>query len=51
MGALGCRAAVLLDGGVSAQLLVRACDGARREWKGMRIVPTGILLVPRELDR
>ncbi len=48
MGALGCRSAVLLDGGIFAQLAVRDSDGARREWKGMRMVPLGILVTRRE---
>ncbi len=48
MGALGSRAAVLLDGGISAQLVVRDRAGTTREWKGMRMVPLGILLVPRD---
>lgn len=43
MGALGCRAAVALDGGISAQLLVRAPDGRTRSWRGLRAVPLGLV--------
>lgn len=48
MGALGARDAVMLDGGISAQLLLR--DPARRaplEWRGMRKVPLGLIARPR----
>jgi exopolysaccharide biosynthesis protein len=52
MGALGARRAVLLDGGISGQLLVResARDGhpARvRAWEGLRAVPLGLVVMPR----
>jgi hypothetical protein len=47
MGALGCRRAVLLDGGLSAQLLVRDTDGAARAWPGTRRVPLGLVALPR----
>lgn len=43
MGALGCRSAILLDGGISGQLLVRDASGARREWSGTRSVPLGLV--------
>jgi hypothetical protein len=43
MGALGCRSAVLLDGGISGQLLVRDSAGIRREWVGTRTVPLGLV--------
>lgn len=46
MGALGCRAAVALDGGISAQLLVRAPDGRTRTWRGIRAVPLGLVANP-----
>lgn len=46
MGALGCARAVLLDGGISGQLLVR--DGARRRsWSGLRGVAAGLVVTPR----
>jgi hypothetical protein len=42
MGALGCREAVLLDGGISGQLLLR--DRADvRTWPGIRRVPLGLV--------
>jgi len=47
MGALGARRAVLLDGGISSQLLIR--EGARtRAWPGWRRVPLGLVVVPRK---
>jgi len=46
MGALGCVDAVLLDGGISAQMLVRDADGATHWWRGIRTVP--LALVARE---
>jgi exopolysaccharide biosynthesis protein len=42
MGALGCRQAVLLDGGISGQLLVRGGDSPR-VWSGSRSVPLGLI--------
>lgn len=47
MGALGCRRAVALDGGVSAQLLVRDESGERHLWRGVRRVPLGLVATPR----
>ncbi len=47
MGALGCRDAVLLDGGISAQLLVRDSLGVAHEWRGVRKVPLALLALPR----
>jgi peroxiredoxin len=46
MGALGCRRAVSLDGGLSAQLLVRPEQGPARGWDGWREVPLGIEVWP-----
>lgn len=43
MGALGCRQALLLDGGISGQLLVRDAEGAPRIWPGTRSVPLGLI--------
>jgi hypothetical protein len=50
MGALGCARAVLLDGGLSAQLLVREASGAARSWPGLRRVPIGLVAVPRAAE-
>jgi hypothetical protein len=47
MGALGCARAVLLDGGLSAQLLVRDARGTSRSWPGLRRVPIGLVATPR----
>jgi uncharacterized protein YigE (DUF2233 family) len=46
MGALGCRSAVALDGGLSAQLLVRSTEGRVRTWRGLRAVPLGLIAEP-----
>jgi hypothetical protein len=46
-GALGCRRAVMLDGGLSAQLLVRDADGTEHRWEGLRRVPLGLVGVAR----
>lgn len=48
MGALGCRTAMLLDGGLSAQMLVRDRAGTERNWKGLRQVPLGLLVFQAE---
>ncbi len=47
MGALGARRAVLLDGGLSAQLLVRDGAGTAQAWPGTRKVPLGLVALPR----
>jgi exopolysaccharide biosynthesis protein len=47
MGALGCRWAVALDGGVSAQLSLQGADGERRSWHGLRRVPLALVAAPR----
>ena len=47
MGALGCRDAVLLDGGVSGQLAVRDSAGAMHRWPGLRRVPLGLVVLAR----
>jgi hypothetical protein len=44
---LGATRAILLDGGLSAQLLVRSGDTAQR-WPGLRAVPLGLVLVRRK---
>ena len=47
MGAIGADRAVLLDGGASSQLLLR--DGGRtRTWPGIRRVPVGLVVEPRD---
>jgi hypothetical protein len=47
MGALGCRRALLLDGGISSQLLLRTPDGKTHTWSGMRRVAVGLTVTPR----
>ena len=46
MGGLGARNAVLLDGGISSQLLIREAGGVHR-WRGLRAVPLGLVVLPR----
>jgi exopolysaccharide biosynthesis protein len=48
MGAAGCSRAVLLDGGLSAQLAVRSSDGTVRRWPGLRRVPLGLVVTLRQ---
>lgn len=43
LGALGVRPAVMLDGGLSAQMLVRDSLGTTRRWPGGRRVPLGLI--------
>ncbi|MFL5579857.1 MAG: phosphodiester glycosidase family protein [Gemmatimonadaceae bacterium] len=47
MGALGCLDAVMLDGGISGQLLLREASGERRVWRGWRRVPLGLVVYAR----
>jgi hypothetical protein len=45
MGALGCRHAVMLDGGLSGQLLLRTTPGGTMHlWRGWRTVPLGMVV-------
>jgi hypothetical protein len=48
MGAVGATDAVLLDGGISAQLLVRDAAGVAHTWPGVRKVPLALVAYPRE---
>jgi exopolysaccharide biosynthesis protein len=43
MGALGARDAVMLDGGISAQMLVRTATGQTHRWPGLRAVPLALV--------
>ncbi len=43
MGGLGARQALLLDGGLSGQLMVRDAEGAAHSWPGSRGVPLGLV--------
>ncbi len=47
MGALGCARAVMLDGGISAQMQLRDASGALQRWPGWRRVPMGLVVTPR----
>ena len=45
--ALGARDAVMLDGGISGQLLLRDANGASHGWRGSRNVPLALVGAPR----
>ena len=47
MGALGATDAVMLDGGISAQMLIRDARGKTRSWEGLRTVPLALVATPR----
>jgi exopolysaccharide biosynthesis protein len=48
MGALGARDAVMLDGGISAQMVMRdPATGKRLRWPGWRKVPLALVVRPR----
>ena len=49
MEALGCERAVLLDGGISAQLAVREKSGLLRRWSNWRAVPLALVATPRQV--
>lgn len=46
MGALGARRAVLLDGGISSQMLLRTGEETHA-WRGIRYVPLGLVATSR----
>jgi len=48
MRGLGAQTAVALDGGISAQLLLRDSVGETQQWPGLRPVPLGLSAVPVE---
>lgn len=43
IAALGARHAVMLDGGISAQLLLRDATGGEARWRGLRKVPLALV--------
>ena len=47
MGALGARDAVMLDGGLSAQLMVRDAGREPLMWRGLRKVPVALVFRER----
>ena len=47
MGVLGARDAVMLDGGISGQLLLRDANGAAHVWHGSRNVPLALVGTPK----
>ena len=46
MGSLGARQAMLLDGGISAQLAIADSAGTTKEWRGLRKVPLALVATP-----
>jgi exopolysaccharide biosynthesis protein len=46
MRSLGCRRAMLLDGGISGQLALRLQDNTVRKWPNWRAVPLGLVVTP-----
>jgi exopolysaccharide biosynthesis protein len=51
MRSLGCRRAMLLDGGISSQLAVRNERGKLLRWTNWRAVPLGLVVTPRAVVR
>lgn len=47
MASLGATDAVMLDGGISAQMRLRDAHGRTRRWGGLRSVPLGLVALPR----
>jgi hypothetical protein len=47
MKSLGCRRAMLLDGGLSSQMAFRGDDGKVLRWPNWRSVPLGLIVTPR----
>ena len=47
MRSLGCRRAMLLDGGMSSQLAARNADGSLMRFANWRPVPLGLVVTPR----
>jgi hypothetical protein len=48
MGSLGASDAVSLDGGISAQLMLRTIDATVLRWPGIRAVPLALVVLPRD---
>lgn len=47
MRSIGCVKAVLLDGGISSQLVVRSADGSLARWPNWRPVPLALVVTTR----
>lgn len=47
MRSLGCVNAMLLDGGISSQLVVRHAEGSLARWPNWRAVPLALVITPR----
>lgn len=50
MRAIGCRRAMMLDGGISSQMSLRYADGSVQHWTNWRKVPMGLVVSPRKPD-
>jgi uncharacterized protein YigE (DUF2233 family) len=46
LATLGCRDAMLLDGGISARLQIRDAGGVDHHWEGLRAVPLALVATP-----
>ena len=51
MGALGATDAVMLDGGISAQMHIRDAKGRSHSWEGLRAVPLALVAIPRKSEQ
>ena len=51
MRAMGCVRAVLLDGGISSQIVVRSADGSLTRWPNWRPVPLALVVTARDDTR
>jgi hypothetical protein len=47
MGALGCQRAMLLDGGLSGQLMLKDDRQKKNRYPGLRAVPLGLIAIPK----
>jgi hypothetical protein len=50
MKSLGCRRAMLLDGGISSQLAVRDSNGTLARWPNWRPVPLALVATSRVVE-
>ena len=50
MKSLGCRRAMMLDGGISSQMALRGRDGKVRRWPNWRPVPLALVMSSRVRD-
>jgi hypothetical protein len=51
MRSLGCVRAMLLDGGISSQMVLRGTNGSQQRWTNWRQVPLGLVVFPFPVSR